>query len=324
MEINFVNAKDEKNLAAIKVQAGEAALGLNITADGSLTKEGIPQHKIYSHLQAVSFGVQRFQKQEERNSVLSVSGQTYMFRRQYPEWLIKKMYRPIYDLNPDDALAGAILDEDSWANTLSHAGTKLTALISEITEWNANKYAVVKHTQPTLLNNFLNKFPFPFRDEKFKTREASCTEYYYDQVGWFMDNIETIEPVARVFPSNSLSFELISKNTLSAMLLVKTEKYGADDLVAQIYFQANPQCARVILAHRLYNSTKHGISIVNASTYGTSLGAYSYPNIKELNIQEKNVDGDPGWKNLKITCIGPRKGSSLPFDNIWALSSIIS
>lgn len=321
MEINFVNAKDEKNLASIKVKSGDAALGLNIALDGSLTKEGIPQHKIYSHLQAVSFGVQRFQKQEERNSVLAVSGQAYMFRRQYPEWLIKKMYRPIYDLNPDDALVGAILDEDSWQH-LSKAGTKLTALIAEITEWNANKYAAVKQIQPTLLNNFLNKFPFPFRDEKFKTREVSCTEYYYDQVSWFDDNIETIEPTGRIFPLDGLSFELIEKNDLSALILVKTEKYGVDDLVAQLFFQANPGCARIILVHRLYNSTKHGVSVVNSRTYDTSLGVYSYPNIKELNVQEKNVDGDPGWKNLRITCIGPRKGSSLSFDHMWELSKI--
>lgn len=321
MEINFVNAKDEKNLAAIKVQPGEAALGLNIAADGSLSKEGIPQHKVYPHLKAISFGVQRFQKQEERNSVISVSGQAYMFKRQYPKWIVKKTHRPIYDLNADDAMVGAILNEEVWPN-LERAGTKTLALIAEITEYNANKYAFAKQATPNLLNNFLNEFPFPFRDELRKSREVTCTEYYYDQVGWLQDNIELMEPVARSFPAEELAFEIISSNERSALILVLTEKYGADDIVAQMYFQANPECVRITLAHRLYNSTKHGISIVNSRTYDSFLGVYSYPNIKELNLQEKNVDGDPGWKNLKITCIGPRKGSSLPFDHIWELSKI--
>jgi len=321
MEINFVNAKDEKNLAAVKVHPGEAALGLNITASGNLSKEGIPQHKIYTHLKAVSFGVQRFQKQEERNSVIAVSGQAYMFRRQYPEWLIKKTYRPIYDLNADDALVGAILNEEVWEN-LVKAGTKTLALIAEITEWNANRYAFAKQFTPTLLNNFLNEFPYPFRDEIRKSRETSCTEYYYDQVGWIQDNIESMEPAVRSFPVDELAYEVVTKNDKSALILVTTEKYGADDLVAQMYFQANPECVRITLAHRLYNSTKHGINVVNSRAYDSSLGVYSYPNIKELNLQEKNVDGDPGWKNLKITCIGPRKGSSLSFDTIWALTHI--
>lgn len=109
MQINFVNAKDDKNLAAIKVQPGDVALGLNINADGSLTKEGIPQHKVYPTLKAVSFGVQRFQKQEERNSILSVAGQAYLFKKQYPSWVIQNIHRPIYYLNPDDSFAGAIL-----------------------------------------------------------------------------------------------------------------------------------------------------------------------------------------------------------------------
>lgn len=322
MQINFVNAKDDKNLAAIKVQPGDVALGLNINADGSLTKEGIPQHKVYPTLKAVSFGVQRFQKQEERNSILSVAGQAYLFKKQYPSWVIQNIHRPIYDLNPDDAVAGAILDEVVWEEAMARAGAKLRALIAEITEWNANKYSFVKEVQPNLLNNFLNEFPYPFRDEKFKSREQSCAEYYYDQVSWIHDSMERMEPVARVFPTADLSYEVIESNGLSALILVKTEKYGADDLVAQMYFQANPECVRVILAHSLYNSTKHGVTVVNARAYDQSLGAYSYPNIKELNVQEKNVDGDPSWKNLKITCIGPRKGSSLSFGHIWDLSRI--
>jgi hypothetical protein len=62
--------------------------------------------------------------------------------------------------------------------------------------------------------------------------------------------------------------------------------------------------------------------VANSNLYDDNLVPFSYPNIKELNSQEKRADGDPTWKNLKLTSISPRKGTALAFDVIWDLTRI--
>jgi hypothetical protein len=62
--------------------------------------------------------------------------------------------------------------------------------------------------------------------------------------------------------------------------------------------------------------------VLNASLYDETLTPYQYPNIKELNGQEKKTGGDPGWKNLKVQTIGPQKGTGLSFETIWASTKI--
>jgi hypothetical protein len=319
MEVIFVDAKDPQGLSNVKIDTGDALMGFNLNEKSQLTKEGVPQHKAYPLQKIVSFGIQRFQKQEERNSVISVAGQALNFRKQHPNWNIVRILRPIYDINPDDTFAAALLDPELGPTLFSHSKTT-NSLVTELALWNANKYVYAKEFRPTLLNNALNEFPYPFKDMPGKTRQESCMYYFYDQQAWFAENIERMEPTTRVFPA--LKFEVLFRNESAALILVESERYGSDDLIAQMYFQMNPLCARVALARRVFKSVKHLITVVNATLVDDTFSLYNYPNVKELNIQEKKMDGDPSWKNLKLTTIGPRKGTVLPFDTVWELTKI--
>ena len=319
MEVVFVDTKDQ-GLENIQVIAGNALMGFSLTEKGKLTKEGVPQHKIYHAQKIVSFGAQRFQKQEERNSTMSVAGQALNFRKQNPRWEITRIFRPIYGINPDDTLAAAILCPE-LGPTLLENSTKTNALITELSLWNANRHMFVKQFQPTLLNGYFNEFPYPFKDSAGKSRQESCMYYFYEQEAWFAENIERLEPTTRVFPI--LHYEILFRNDKSAMILVESTKYGSDDLVAQLYFQSNPDCVRVILVQSLPKSVKHLASTVNSNLIDDALVMYNYPNVKELNMQEKRAGGDPSWKNLKMATIGPRRGTVLPFETIWDLNKIL-
>jgi hypothetical protein len=319
MEVTFIDTKNPQNLAAVQPKEGDALMGFNLDNDGKLTKEGVPQHKLYTNQKIVSFGVQRFQRQEERNSLMSVAGQALSFRKQNPRWQIAHIYRPIYDINPDDTLAAAILDEEIGTQLLENS-VKLHALVAEVAVWNSNKYMHAKEFRPSLLNNLLNEFPYPFKDTFGKTRQESCAYYFYDQQAYFSDNIERMEPVTRVFPL--LRYDVLAHNAKSALILVQSDRYGSDDLIAQMYFQGNPDCSRVVLVRQVFKSVKHLVMVANSNLYDDNLVPFSYPNIKELNSQEKRADGDPTWKNLKLTSISPRKGTALAFDVIWDLTRI--
>lgn len=319
MEVTFIDVKDEKAVSSIQLTEGEALMGLNLDADGKVTKDGVPQHRLYLPQKVVSFGIQRFQKQEERNSLASVAAQALAFRMQNPKWEISRIYRPIYDINPDDTLAAAILDPE-LGPILQKNSIKAHALASEIALWNANKYIFAKSDQPSLLNNALNEFPYPFKDMPGKSRQMSCEYYFYDLEAWFADNIENLEPTSRIFPV--LKYEILFRNEASALILVESERYGSDDLIAQLFFQANPTCSRIVLVKRIHKSVKHAVTIVNAELADSKMLQFNYPNIKELNFQEKRSDGDPSWKNLKLTTIGPKKGSALSFEVIWDLTKI--
>ena len=216
-------------------------------------------------------------------------------------------------------MAAAILDPDLGPVILENA-VKAKALVTELAMWNANRYIFSKEFTPTLLNNALNEFPYPFRDAAGKTRQEACTYYFYEQEAWFADNIERMIPSSRIFPT--LKYEIIFRNDKAALILVEGERYGSDDLIAQLYFQSNPQCVRVILVRKVYKSVKHLMTITNSNMFTPELAPYTYPNVKELNLQEKKADGDPSWKNLKLTTIGPRKGTALPFDLIWDLTKV--
>jgi hypothetical protein len=319
MEVTFVDVKNTQALAAIQPKQGDALMGFNLDNDGKLTKEGVPQHKLYATQKVVSFGVQRFQRQEERNSLMSVAGQALSFKKQNPHWVISRIYRPIYDINPDDTLAAAILDEEIGPQLLENS-VKLHALIAEVALWNSNRFVHAKEFRPSLLNNILNEYPYPFKETFGKTRQESCAIYFYDQQAYYSDTLERMEPVTRVFPS--LKYDVLMHNTCSALILVQSDRYGSDDLIAQMYFQSNPACTRVILVRQVFKSVKHLVTIANSNLYDQTLVPFSYPNIKELNAQEKRADGDPTWKNLKLTSISPRKGTALAFDVIWDLTKI--
>lgn len=319
MEMFFIDVRNKQTLPDLKLGEGDALMGLNIGDDGVVTKEGVPQHRLYPALKVVSFGIQRFQKQDARNSVASVSSQAYNFRQQFPAWKIGKMYRPVYDINPDDTLASGILDPD-LGPVLLEPGMKLNAILSELAQWNANRYVCSQQFRPTLLNNILNEFPFPFKDTPGHTRLQSVRDYFYDQQLWWVENLARIEPAVRVFPN--IKQEILFRDNNSAMILVETEKYGADDLAAQLYFQSNPDCVRVILVRKINGTNKHAVSVVNALLFDPNMVPYRYPNIKELNLLEKKGEGDPSWKNLKLSATGPRKGTVLAFDVIWAATKV--
>ena len=69
MEMFFIDVRNKQTLPDLKLGEGDALMGLNIGDDGVVTKEGVPQHRLYPALKVVSFGIQRFQKQDARNSV---------------------------------------------------------------------------------------------------------------------------------------------------------------------------------------------------------------------------------------------------------------
>lgn len=321
MKVQFVDVRDKQGLSNIKLQEGDVLMGLNIGEKNEVTKEGVPQHRIYSALKVITFGIQRFQKQDARNSICAVAGQTYNFLQQFPGWKLNRMFRPIYDINPDDTLATALLDPDIGP-VIREQGSKLKILLTELIEWNTNRYMFVKQFHPTLLNNILNEYPFPFRDIPGRTRIQSVSDYFFEQQAWYAENIEQIVPSVRVFPF--LKWNILFHNDRSVLIFIESERYGSDDLVAQAYFQANPMCVRVVLVRKIHNSVKHFVSIVNSQLFDSNMNLFNYPNIKELNVQEKKIDGDPNWKNLKLSATGPHKGSSLPFETIWNLTRILS
>jgi hypothetical protein len=314
MEVKFLNARDNSELTSIQVAPNTAIIGLNITNAGTLTKDGFPQFRFYPTLKTVTFGVQRLHKPEERSSLLPIAGQVLSFVTHNPSWDPIVLYRPIYDITPDDSLAAVLLESET-RGALLLSGTKLSALIGELSEWVADKYTFAKQPRPRLLNRFLNEFPFPFKDLPGQPRTNSCFEYLANQVAFWHENIETVEPVERVYPN--LKYDVIFHNELSALILVETDRYGSDDLIAQMYFQTNPKTVRIVLTRKVYSSVKHYVSIVNSNLYTEQLDSYAYPNVKELNAQERKMDGDPSWKNLKVQTIGPKKGTSLSFETIW-------
>jgi len=314
MEVVFLNAKENSELMTVPVEPNTAIIGLNITNAGTLTKDGFPQFRFYPTLKSATFGVQRLHKPEERASLVSIGSQAYSFITHNPQWEPKKLFRPIYDITPDDSLAVCLLESET-RQVLLNSGTKLSAILSELSEWISDKYTFTKQQRPRLLNNFVNQFPYPFKDLPGKPRTESCWNYIVEQNDFWHTTVDEMQPVERIFPS--LKYDVIFHNELSALILIESDRYGSDDLVAQMYFQTNPKTVRIILMKKVYNSVKHYVIVVNSNLYNSQLDFYPYPNVKDLNIQERKMDGDASWKNLKVQTIGPKKGTALSFETIW-------
>jgi hypothetical protein len=318
MDLNFVDIRDNDVLAHIEVKEGDALLSLTLTQDLKLSRLGSPDFRIYPN-KVISFGVERIIRQEIKNRLLSMSGQAFLFTRQNPDWKIRKLIRPISYVTPDEALAAALLEEEYRDEIILH-GSKLHALIFELTEWNANRYNFVSHFGPSLLNAVLNEYPYPFKDLHGRTRLQSALDLFGDMMEWFTQNLSHIEPVERIFPP--LKYDCIYTNQISALVLVGSEKFGAEDLIAQMHFQANPILIRLVLVKKVPQSTKYLISVINKNTYDSSLIQLPHPSIKELNSTEKHLSGDPGWKNVKGFVRGPNKGSCLALETIWNLCKL--
>lgn len=304
--------------AQFVLQPGDAGIGVHLKDDNQTvsTAPGIPEHRIIHAKGIVTFGVPRILKADQRNSTASVATQVYNFISQNPQWYPNTVYRPVFDVTVDDIVALALMNKEHRAKLLV-SGTKLMALLSELNEWGANRYNFVKNPQPRLINAVLAYHQYPFYDHAGKTRTELCELTLLDMVDMFMRCWDDMEPQYREYPDD-LKFETLHSTDKAAMLRVKGEKYGAEDLIVQQFFQSNPGIIRVIMLRRVKNTTKHAVTAYNASMYDSKLQAYRYVDTKSLNIAEKQAGGEPEWKNLKLTILGPRRGSTLTPEVIWS------
>jgi hypothetical protein len=323
MQYNFLDLKAMKMASqTIDLQPGDVLFSLQPTLGGQLALDaGLPIHRIYSApAGVVSFGLQRLQKQEERNAATSIASQVYNFINQNPKFVANRIFRPIYDLGPDDAL-GIILFNPEVRAVLFPNRTTLLAILMELNEFAANRYNFVRDSTPRFLNNFLNTFQFPFKEvQAGSSKVEACFQYLMEMTDWFLENIETLTPSVRTFPADlsySVHPDATFKTDRSVLLVVDDIRYGSDYLAAQMYFTFNPNCIRVITARKMRNSVKHNIIVHNANMVDENLIPYEYPAVKELNTLEHNAGGDSNWKNLKINVVGPPHGSDLPLTTIW-------
>ena len=320
-KIVLFDTKEIAKKGSPKLVRGDVGIGLHLKEDLSISTEpGIPEHRIIASAGVVTFGVPRLLKQEQRNSQNSISAQVFNFVTQNPSWFPTNIYRPIYDVSADDALAISLLMPEH-RQKLINSGTKVAALISEINEWIANRYSFVKTMRPRLLNRALQVFSYPFYELNGKTRAEVCELSLNDYIEWLTGEFDELDPAIRIYPEN-LRFDVLQLNERSALLMIKVDRYGADDLIVQQYFESNPEVVRVITLKRIRNTVKHFVSVYNSNLYDSSLTPYTYVDTKELNTVEKRVGGEPEWKNLKITTLGPRKGSNLTAEMIWNFTKI--
>ena len=246
--------------------------------------------------------------------------QVYNFVKQLPDWDPNYVYRPVFDVTVDDAIALALMDKKHRQKLLL-SGTKLSALLTELNEWTANRYNFVKTSNPRLLNYLLKIHPYPFYDYVGKSRTELCELSLLDLTEAVVKDFDNIEPVLRTYP-DELKYDILHENDRSVLIRSKTDRYGADDLIAQQLFEFRPNVVRVIIARKIKNTTKHFITICNSNIYNSDLNVYNYVDTKELNIGEKKVSGEPEWKNLKVTALGPRKGTALALDIVWQHAQI--
>lgn len=317
MKLFLFDIRELMSGAQYVLQPGDAGIGVHLKTDNQTisTEPGIPEHRIIHAKGIVTFGVPRLLKQDQRNSVTSVASQVYNFITQNPDWYPNLVYRPVFDVTIDDVLAVALMMKEHRKKLLT-TGSKLMALLAELNEWNANRYNFVKNPQPRLLNALLAIHQYPFYDYAGKSRTELCELTLLDMIDALMRELDTMEPQRREYPDD-LKFETLYSTDRAAMLRIKTDKYGADDLIAQEYFESNPNIIRVVTLRRVKNTTKHAVVIFNSNVYDSKL-AYNRPvDTKELNIAEKKAGGDPEWKNLKVTVLGPRRGSTLTPEIIW-------
>jgi hypothetical protein len=322
MKLLLFDVRDLMSGAQFILQPGDVGIGIHLKDDNQTisTEPGVPEHRIIHSKGIVTFGVPRLFKQDQRNATASLATQVYNFVKQNPEWYPKLVYRPVFDVSIDDALALALLSKVHRA-TLLLSGTKLMALLSELNEWTANRYNFVKSSELRLLNSLLKIHQYPFYDYPSKSRTELCEVTLLDLMDAVVAEMENLEPTRREYPAD-IKFELLFSNTTSAVLLVKTDRYGAEDLIAQEFFESNPGVQRVVTLRKIKSTTKHQVIVTNASMYKPDLSSVTYADTKELNLAEKKAGGEAEWKNLKITTLGPRRGSALTPDVIWAHTQI--
>lgn len=322
MKLFLFDVRDLMSGSQYILQPGDAGIGIHLKEDNQTisTEPGIPEHRIIHSKGIVIFGIPRLLKQDQRNAITSVASQVYNFVVQNPEWGPKLIYRPVFDVTIDDAIALALMDKRHRAKLLL-SGTKLMALLSELNEWTANKYNFVKGPSLRLMNYLLRLHQYPFYDYPNKSRTELCELSLIDLVAAVVQDFDNIESVTRIYPED-LRFDIVHSNDKSMLVRIKTERYGADELVAQQLFESNPSVVRIVTARKVRGTTKHAVTVFNSNIYTPALDVYPYVDTKELNVEEKKAGGDAEWKNLKVTALGPRKGSTLALDVIWTHSCI--
>jgi hypothetical protein len=304
----------------IRLSPGDAGLGLHLKEDNQTisTEAGIPEHQVLGE-GIVLFGLQRFLKQERKNSAVSMANQVYNFVLQNPEWYPKNVYRPIYDASIDDALALALLSREHRNHLLQT--TEILSLLTELNEWAANRYNFVKRTPLRYLNSLLNSFPYPYYNVKQESQKTLCELILMDMETSLVEGIELLVPTRREYPKD-LQFTVGYSNDKSALLEIKSQRYGSEELIVQEYFESNPEVARVIAVREVKNKPNRAVSIYNSNIYDETLSLYNYVNTKELNTEEKLKNGSTDWKNLKLQVLGPKRGSLLDNETIWKYSAI--
>jgi hypothetical protein len=322
MKLFLFDIRELMSGAQFILQPGDAGIGVHLKEDNQTisTEPGIPEHHIIHSKGIVTFGVPRLLKPDQRNSVSSIATQVYNFVTQNPDWYPSTVYRPVFDVTIDDVVAIALMMKEHRKRLL-FSGTKLLALLAELNEWSANRYNFVKNPQPRLMNALLAIHQYPFYDYPGKSRTELCELTLIDMVDAFMRELDNLEPTRRTYPDD-LKFDVMYTNDKSAMLRIKSDRYGADDLIVQEYFESNPGVVRVITLRKIKSTTKHAVTAYNSNLYDAKLNAHRYVETKELNINEKKVGGEPEWKNLKITILGPRRGSALSPELIWTHSHV--
>ena len=317
MKLFLFDIRELMSGAQFVLQPGDAGIGVHLGKDDQTisTEPGVPEHRIIHTKGIITFGVPRFLKQDQRNSAASVATQVYNFVTQNPDWYPNTIFRPVFDITIDDIVAVALMSKEHRKKLLT-SGTKLMALLAELNEWNTNKYNFVKNPQPRLINYLLNIHQYPFYDYAGKSRTELCELTLVDMVEVLMRELDLMEPTRRVF-TDDLKFDTLQSNEHSAMVRLKSDRYGVDDLVAQEYFESNPGAVRIVTLRKIKNTTKHTVTIYNSNLYDAKLALLKPVETKELNIDEKKLGGEAEWKNLKITVLGPRRGSALAPEVIW-------
>ena len=75
MKLKLFDIKDLQTGAQYVLQRGDVGLGVHLKADDQTisVEPGFPEHKIIHHNGVVTFGTPRLLKQDERNSITSLS-----------------------------------------------------------------------------------------------------------------------------------------------------------------------------------------------------------------------------------------------------------
>lgn len=291
-----------------------SVINLILNPEGNIYgTNGIPRHCVINNPDStiVSFGTNRVTRQEERNYTASMSLQAYNFLLQNPGWVSNKIYITAFE-NIDAVVTTALLDV-TVRECLFAVPDKLQCLIMEVNEYVANRYSYARRSQPTYLNNLLNKAPF-FTKAPDKTRFQSLEVYYIEQLEILME-LKDLPKIERVYPD--VPVDILQSDSMTMLVTIGKSLQEKVDVVGQQIFSANPGIKRVIVVRNHYNASTLSVTVLNSTAYTDEFKIIPYPPIREMNEKEKEKGGSPEWKNNKTYIIGPKKGTELTTEELW-------